>query len=228
MFNRKLAALLVAVLLAGLAKAHATDVGPLLASWLASQTNIQSWSADFTQTRTLKSLAQPLTATGHVWFAFPNRFRWELGNPAQTIAVREPQELLIVYPRLKRAEHFPLSGGQTGAWGDALELLQAGFPRSQAELEAQYTILSQTVSGQDCTVVLKPKSAAARRLIPQIRIDFDKTEFSLRGTELQFADGSSLRNDFRNPQVNPKLELNLFTPAIPSDYRNIEPLKNAR
>src|SRR5215831_15574805 len=78
------------------------EVGPLLTSWLAAQTNIHSWSADFIQTRVLKSLAQPLTATGHVWFAFPNRFRWELGNPPQTIAVREAGELLIVYPKLKR------------------------------------------------------------------------------------------------------------------------------
>src|SRR5438477_12655952 len=85
------------------------EMGPLLTRWLNAQTNIQTWSADFVQTRTLKSLVQPLTATGHVWFAMPNRFRWELGNPAKTIAVRAPQELLIFYPRLKRVERFPLT-----------------------------------------------------------------------------------------------------------------------
>ena len=74
--------------------ASAAETNALLSTWFAAQTNIQTWSADFLQTRTLKSLTQPLTATGHVWFAAPNRFRWELGNPTQTIAVRGADEML--------------------------------------------------------------------------------------------------------------------------------------
>ena len=41
--------------------------------WLDAQTNVSTWSAEFIQTRTLASLTQPLTATGRVWFAAPNR-----------------------------------------------------------------------------------------------------------------------------------------------------------
>src|SRR5437868_15092153 len=100
--------------------AAAADIHPSVASWLSAQTNLQTWSADFVQTRRLKSLTQPLTATGHVWFAAPSRFRWELGHPAQTIAVREPKELLIMYPRLKRVERLPLTGDMPGPWRDAL------------------------------------------------------------------------------------------------------------
>src|SRR5216684_501252 len=70
----------------------AADSESALTMWLASQTNIQTWSAEVIQTRALKSLAQPLTATGRVWFAAPNRFRWELGTPPQTIALRQPEQ----------------------------------------------------------------------------------------------------------------------------------------
>ena len=63
-------------------------------------------------------------------------------------------------------------------------------------------------------------------MMPQIKIDFDTETFSLRGTELEFADGSTLRNDFRNPEINPTLDEKLFAPEIPSDYKNIEPLKS--
>src|SRR5947208_1264401 len=81
--------LLVPFLLAcGSAAAAASDTAGLLDSWLAAQTNVHSWTAEFTQTRKLKALAQPLVTTGHVWFVEPNRFRWEIGQPAQTIAVR--------------------------------------------------------------------------------------------------------------------------------------------
>lgn len=197
----------------------------LLATWLNSQTNIQTWSADVVQTRTLKSLTQPLTATGHVWFAEPNLFHWELGSPPQTIAVRERDELLVIYPRLKHAERYPLTGNQTGPWRDALGLLEAGFPRSQADVESQFHILSQTISNQTCEVVLQPKSAAARRMIPQIKIVFSTNDFSLRATELQIADGSTMRNDFTNAVLNPKLDPALFAPKLESDFKIVEPLK---
>lgn len=201
------------------------QLNPAVAVWLAAQTNIQSWSADFVQTRSLKSLAQPLTANGHVWFQAPNRFRWELGHPAQTIAVREPDVMLVIYPRLKLVERFPLTGQQTGPWREALALLEAGFPRSAAELETQYNILSQSPNDEGVEVVLQPKSAAARKMMPKITIVFSTHDNSLRATELQFADGSTMRNDFKNPVLNPSIDPELFQPPLPADYKMVEPLK---
>src|SRR5215469_8397899 len=146
--KRKLTGLLLLALLAcGTAEVQQVELNPAVDAWLAAQTSIQTWSADFMQTRKLKSLAQPLTKKGHLWFAAPDRFRWELGHPAQTIAVRSADQMLIFYPLLKRVERFPLTGQQVGAWADALNLLQAGFPRSRSELESRYDILSQSVSG---------------------------------------------------------------------------------
>jgi outer membrane lipoprotein-sorting protein len=216
----------VFVVLGGQEKVRSEGLAPEVSAWLAAQTNIQTWSADFVQTRTFKSLTQPLTESGHVWFAAPNRFRWELGNPAKTIAVRATEELLVIYPRLRRVERFPLNGQQTGPWRDALALLEAGFPRSASELEAQYNLVSQTVKDGTGQLVLQPKSASARRIIPKIEIAFDTKEFSLRSTELQFADGSSMRNDFKNAVLNPKIEADTFAPPIANDYKVVEPLKN--
>lgn len=197
----------------------------LLTSWLSAQTNLQTWSADVTQTRTLKTLTQPLVATGKVWFAAPNRFRWELTSPAPTIAVRQPDQMLVIYPKLKRAERYPLGGAQAGPWKDTLALLEAGFPRSEAEIESRFNVLSQAVSNSLLDVVLQPKSPSARRLMPQIKITVATNDFTLRATELHFADGSTMRNDFSNAKVNPKLEDELFTPKIESDFKIVEPAK---
>jgi outer membrane lipoprotein-sorting protein len=203
----------------------AADTNAVLAAWLGAQTNIQTWSADFVQTRTFKSLTQPLMATGQVFFAAPNRFHWELRRPAETIAVRAPEEMLVFYPKLKRVERYPLTGDQTGPWRDALALLEAGFPRSKAEMEARLKIVSQTVTEDSCELVLQPKSGAARKMMPQIKIVFGTQDFMLRATELEFADGSTMRNDFSNAKLNPKIDDSMFSPNIPSDYKIIEPLK---
>ncbi|HKS37263.1 MAG TPA: outer membrane lipoprotein carrier protein LolA, partial [Verrucomicrobiae bacterium] len=176
----------------------ASDANTALNGWLNAQTNIQTWSAEVIQTRALKSLTQPLIAKGRVWFAAPNRFRWELGDPPQTIAVRQPDQMLVIYPRLKRAEKYSLAGNQNTQWRDTLALLEAGFPRSQRELETKFRVVSQATANEAHEVTLQPKSASARRLMPQIKVAFSTNDFSLRATELQFADGSTMRNDFTN------------------------------
>ena len=218
-FRACLAALTVAI---GIASARGSTN---LTEWLAAQANIQSWSADFVQTRTLKALVQPLKSEGHIWFAAPNRFRWELGRPPQTIAARTTNDLLLVYPKLKRVERYPLSGTETGSWRDMLALLEAGFPRSKAELESQFRVMSVAERSGKCEVGLQPRSAQARRWIAKIEIEFDIQNFSLVATELRFADGSLLRNDFIKPALNAPVDEALFSPKIEPDYKVVEPLK---
>jgi outer membrane lipoprotein carrier protein len=218
--------LLLALLTMFSVTTRADDLSPQVIAWLDAQSKIHTWTADFTQTRRLKSLTQPLTAHGKVSFAEPNKFRWELGNPPQTIAVRAPEELEILYPKLKRVEKFSLNAQQTGPWREALSLLEAGFPRSRAAMEAQYNIVSQQFNGDLCRLVLQPKSVAARKMMPKIEVDFDTKEHLLRGTELEFVDGSTMRNDFSNIVTNPKIDSQTFSPAVPPDYKVIEPMKH--
>ena len=201
-----------------------TEPGSPLTDWLNSQTNIHTWSANVVQTRALQSLTQPLTANGHVWFAAPNWFRWELGDPPQTIALRQADQMLVIYPKLKRVEKYPLTGAQAGPWRDTLALLEAGFPRSESELESRFRILKETTTQGLHEVTLQPKSASARRMMPQIKIAFDTHDFALRATELEFADGSRMRTEFTNAVLNPRLEDSVFAPKIGSEYKIIEPL----
>ena len=198
---------------------------PALEKFLSAQTNLQTWSADLTQTRRLKTLVQPLSSTGRVWFAAPNRFRWEIGSPAQTIAVRNADEMLVIYPRLKRVEKYPLRSESMGPWKETLALLEAGFPRSRGDIEQRFKILSVAPSNDVYNALLQPKSAAARRMMPQITISFTTNDVQLRATELQFGDGATMRNEFRNAQLNPAIDDVLFTPKLEADFKVVEPMK---
>ncbi len=205
--------------------AHAAETPLVLQKFLSAQTNLQSWSADLTQTRRLKTLTQPLVSTGHVWFAAPLRFRWEMGTPAQTIAVRNTNDLLVIYPRLKRVEKYPLTGERMGQWKETLALLEAGFPRSQADIEKLFKVLSTAQTNDVHYVALQPKSFSTRRVMPQITLAFGADDFQLRATELRFGDGSTMRNEFTNARKNPKLDDALFAPMIDADFKIVEPMK---
>jgi outer membrane lipoprotein carrier protein len=219
---RACAAAVVSILLATALPARG-QLDPFLESWLDAQTNLLTWSADFTQTRTLKTLVHPLVTSGHVWFQAPNRFRWELGQPPQTIAVRQANALHVLYPRLKRAELYSLEAS-AGQWRDLLALLDAGFPRSKAELLSRYNVPGFTREADRARVTLQPKSASARKIIQQIEIDFSTTTHELLGTQLQFADGSTLRNDFTNAVINPPIDPTQFQPDL-AGYKIVEPLQ---
>ena len=148
---------------------HAADYDAQFNKWFEVQTNLQSWSGDFTQTRTLTVLNQPLVSVGKVWVKL-GEFRWELGQPAQTIVLRQPDQLLIIYPRLKRAEKYPLDGVPAGPMRDALALLDASLPRDRVTMEKNFQLLSATATNSILQMTLQPRSNAARKFISQVVI----------------------------------------------------------
>ncbi len=202
----------------------AADTNAVLNSWLAAQTNLQTWHADFVQTRTFKTLKHPLAASGHVWFAAPNRFRWELGKPAQTIALRANDRMYVIYPMLKRAEKYAMDAKSPGEWREALALLEAGFPRSRAELDSRFHLLSLGETNGSWQLGLQPSSAFARKLMKEIHVGLATNNFSLTSTELVFADGSRMRNDFTNAVLNAEFEKKLFDWQPGPDFKVTEPL----
>ncbi len=192
--------------------------------WFEVQTNLHSWSADFTQTRSLKVLTQPLMSTGRVWVT-PGEFRWELGQPVQTIVLRQPDQLLIIYPRLKQAEKYPLGAVPTGPIKDALALLDATLPRDRATMEKNFRLLTATETNSMLQMTLQPRSDSARKFISEIQIGFHTNDFTIAATEMKFADGSSLRNDFTNVVLNQPIDPAQFEAKVPPDYTVVEPLK---
>jgi outer membrane lipoprotein-sorting protein len=210
---------LVASILLGLVPCSlAAAPNQTLHQWLNHQTNLNSWTANVRQTRTLKSLAQPIVTSGRVWFQTPNLFRWELGDPPKTIAIREPNRLTLLYPALKRAEVYPLDSNTQGPWRDSLALLEAGFPRNLDDLQSRFTVVSVLTNPPHLEIALQPRTAAARRWMPLIRVSLHPHDLSLHATDLAFADGSRLRNEFSNATNNPTIPSELLLPNVPTDF----------
>lgn len=214
--------LALAFLLAG-QKIFAADANAVLDGWFAAQGKLQSWSADFTQTRTLKTLTQPLVASGHVDFAMPDQFRWQIGQPARTIALGGGDAMFVVYPLLKRAEHYPLGPNTPKQWRDMMSLLQAGFPHNRKEFEVQFQVRSLAETNGLWLLSLSPQSAFARQMMPELRLGLATNDYSLVSTEMIFVDGSTMRNDFTNSVLNPPLDKNLFEWTPPADFKVTEP-----
>ena len=213
------------LLLLAIPSLRAADTNVFLESWLAAQASLKTWSADCTQTRALQTLTTPLVATGKVWFAAPDRFRLELGQPARTIALRRGDTMWIIYPKLKRAERYELGGSAAGPWRDALALLDAGFPQSRAQIDKQFRITSLVATNGTHELAMQPTSGMARRFITQVGVTVSTNDCVLLATELTFADGSRMRYDFTHIVANPALDASRFEPELGADFTITEPLK---
>jgi outer membrane lipoprotein-sorting protein len=200
----------------------------LLKTWLEQQGRVKTWSADVVQIRKLKSLSRPLKSRGRVWFLQPNRFRWQLGDPPRTIAIRKQDELLVVYPKLKQVERYSTGEAVDPAWKQVLALLEVGFPSDSETFFARYKLVSGTQSKKSWEFLLRPAAKEAQRLLEEIRVKVSARDFSLLATELVFPDGSTMRNEFIHRKLNPAVDETLFDFEIGEEYQVVNPLEKGR
>lgn len=194
-----------------------------LERWLSAQAGLTGWTAEFVQTRYLAVLTQPLTTPGRVWFSAPDRFRWELGEPAKSVALREGNQLLVLSPALKRAERYALDGPSSGPVKDALALLDTGFPRDPAAFRARFELLDFATTHAVWVFRLRPRSAATRKLLPALTLEVRTNDLALAASELQFTDGSRMRNDFTRSERNPTLAADVFSPGLDASWTETQP-----
>jgi outer membrane lipoprotein carrier protein len=211
----------MACLWAGIAAARlaADDTGAIVEQWLAHQTNVVSWTARLTQTRRLQALTQPLVTPGRVWFSAPDTFRWELGEPARSIAIRRGDLLTVLSPKLQRAERHSLAELARGPMKESLALLDTGFPRDAGEFGRRFRTVGTVTTNAVHRLTLEPRDPAARRFLPRLVVEVATNSWQLTATELRLADGSELRNDFTDAQSNAAVDPAQFDPEPPAGYR---------
>jgi len=186
---------------------------------MASATNLVTWQAKVTQTRHLQALTHPLVSTGRVWFAAPNSFRWELGEPPQSLALRSGNELVVLSPRLRRADRHVLGGAGGGPMNDMMALLDAGFPRDLPGFRRRFELIGVVSNASSIVLKMQPRESVARRMMPAMALELDPAGQQLRATDLTFADGSRLRNDFSEVLTNAPLSAELFRTNLDAGWK---------
>lgn len=185
------------------------DLTPLR-KWFARQDEVRTIAADFSQTRALRVLRDPVAAPGRLWFAAPSSLRWELGSPAKTVVVRKGEDILFIEPGKKRAERQ--SADQVGKkMGGMMR-----FPLAEnfADFQRQFQVLALSTSGKRCNVEIAPRDPQVRKFLAVMKLDFDTETAHLLAFEMKTRDGSSMRSEFSNVRVNQKIDRSVFNPDL--------------
>ncbi len=182
------------------------DIRPVK-KWLASQEKIRSLRADFTQTRAFRSLRDPFVSQGTFWFVAPISFRVELGDPPKMVSLRKKDSILLIQPLKKRAEILPVDQLQKKS---SPALFKFPIARDYEDFTRQFDLRDVTVDGARAQIEVMPKDPAMRKVVTFAKFDFDTEAGRLYAVEMAFKDGTSMRNEFTNVQLNPKIDPALF------------------
>jgi len=178
--------------------------------WLATNTGVRSLKIDFTQTRTMRSIKVPVRQEGSLWLDYStHRFRWQTGDPAQTIVVSVGKNILIIRTPMKKYEIRPAGSG--GAPGMAA--MANGFPRSLAEFQRKYRVLEIRSESNTKRIVARPLGGGGRG-VETFTFVVDASHFRLLGFEIDLEDGSSVNTVFRHVATNVPVGKDLFQPSI--------------
>ncbi len=202
---------LVAALLA-LPLAHADDA-PLRA-WLERQKSITSLETKFVQERKLPALKTPTSAPGRLYFAKPDKVRWQLGEPPETLAISDGTTMTLMDVATKTARKTGVDSPQAARFS----LLSGEAFHSADAFYQAFELIESRVTAGISQYTLKPKDRRMRAQIPWVFIDIDPTTNDLRALELELQDKSRIRTVFSDPKFNQKLPDTLFQPDL-SGYK---------
>ncbi len=180
---------------------------PALDAWLKRQATIETLETSFTQERKLPSLKQPVTTPGKLSFAKPGRVRWQLGEPADTLALSDGATLTLIDVAAKTARQVPADSPQAARFS---LLTGKGFQSPEA-FHTMFEVVEHRVQSAIHQYTLKARDRRVRSQVPWVFLDIDPAKNELRVMELELQDKSRIRTLFHHSRFNLKLAPALFT-----------------
>jgi outer membrane lipoprotein-sorting protein len=184
----------------------ADDTQTILRDWISKQAAIRSLRADFIQTRRLPALRIPLKKSGTVWFGTEGRFRWQVGDPAELLVLKSPNDFLVIEPKKSLARRFSASS----AAARAMQELPMPIAISLAEFQRRFEVVSLKEDGGRIELRLTPKDPRLAEGLKSLRILFDPASGAVSLFEMTFRDGSEVSTEFTRIERNPTLPAELF------------------
>ena len=187
------------------------DETGVVKNWLALQSDIKSLTADFKQERRTREGSRPIVTEGKFAYSAPGSFRWQMGDPAVTLAVQETGgDLVVVNVRRKRAKVYPLELLKSEEAAMGFSFIEAGFPKTQEEFEKNFTIKGvETRDGlHHVTVGINDRrtSMGLRKMVFYLA----ENTYELRGFYLRFRTSGSITTTFSGVKKNGEIPDSTF------------------
>jgi outer membrane lipoprotein-sorting protein len=168
------------------------EVRSLLEQIRAKRAAAPQVQADFAEEKAVHLMNKPISSSGKVWFAAPNKFRREVEGNSPSVTVSDGQQLWIYYPKFKSAEHYSL--GKHSPLDAGIAALTAALNLENVE-NSYHLSGSQTDQGYE--LQLLPRNPSLKRLLKTFTIDLNR-ELQVQRTQMDQPNGDRIVTVYRN------------------------------
>ncbi|MGC1480344.1 MAG: outer membrane lipoprotein carrier protein LolA [Chthoniobacterales bacterium] len=189
---------------------HAEPDWAALESWIERQQTVRNLEADFTQTRRLPTLRVPSRQPGKIWFQSDGRFRFQLGDPPETIAIRDGGTTVTLIDK-RQGTTRTIDESATGP--DSRQLLLMRFPitGSIEEFRELFDVTRMEEKGKTTELDLVPRAADFRKNVKRINLEYQTASGILSNFNVELTNGGGLETNFTHVKVNqPNLPKSVF------------------
>lgn len=186
----------------------AVDTKPLHI-WLKKQEDIRSIQATFTQTRTLPSLRNPISTTGQLTIQKPNRFRWELGNPASTMAICDGTSTYLLDMQKMRARKIGIDDPASKPFS----LMASQAFENKDSFHNTFHIQQQTLADDLFQYHLILRDAAAAKHLREVILSISRNG-DIKAMEMVLSDQSRIKTTMNVVKLNAAIPANAFAPNL--------------
>ena len=172
---------------------------------------VNNLKAEFKQSRHMEILIDPLVSEGYCYFEKPDKLRWELNEPYQSILIYNANEVGKFDIKKGKAEKLNL-----GTEDLMREILKQIISWMQGEFTKAAEIYDLKVYKTDnYKLVLIPKSKELIKSIQSIEMTFNKNLESISVVQINESSDNFIKIEFTNVQNNISLDKNLFNTEKP-------------
>ncbi len=179
-----------------------------LESWIARQQNVRTLHGEFTQTRRLPTLRIPSRTPGKIWFEKNGPFRFQLGEPPETIALRRGDQLTLI--DRKKNTTREITPSTAGPETQQLMLMRFPVTDSLAEFRRLFDVTRMEESGDRTELDLIPKEPTATKFVKAINLEYETATGILTRFNVELANGGGLETRFTRVEVNRPLPADIF------------------
>jgi outer membrane lipoprotein carrier protein len=173
------------------------DLNPLK-TWLEAQAEVRSVEANFIQKRKLATLDREIETEGKLWVNYPDRFHWQMGEPARALIIRNGDKMQFYNKQTDQLSSF----GVTSDEGRRYAFMTSSFATSLEEFQKGFEIKKVWEEDGVYYVLFQSKNSTLQKRVPFLALGIYRKSNKLGLFEMHLEDKSIIRTTFTNYQIN--------------------------
>lgn len=204
--KRILTLLLTGLLMATPVAAQRVNDAAVIRQINTAASNLRTMQCDFVQTKYMRMLNDKIMSRGHMYYAQPNRLRWEYTSPYTYIFVLNNSQVLMRKGRNSQV----VDVNQSRVFKEITRIMMNSVVgKCLSDRKDFKTSIAATQTEWIATLV--PQKKNLRQMFKTIRIHFNKRRLMVSVVELYENNGDRTVIELKNVRANQNINASLFS-----------------